>query len=93
MGSDRREFLKRAGLASLGLAGAGMASAQQPGGDDPFARERREQQFNMHGYGAPKLDTVRMGLIGIGSRGSGTVRRMAGIEGVEIKALDRKSVV
>ncbi len=87
MGSDRREFLKRAGLASLGLAGAGMASAQQPGGDDPFARERREQQFNMHGYGAPKLDTVRMGLIGIGSRGSGTVRRMAGIEGVEIKAL------
>jgi predicted dehydrogenase len=87
MGNDRREFLKRAGLATLGVAGTGMTSAQQTDSNDPFARERREQQFNMHGYGAPALDTVRMGLIGIGSRGSGTVRRMAGIEGVEIKAL------
>lgn len=41
----------------------------------------------MHGFAAPALDTVRVGLIGIGARGSGTVRRLASIEGVEIKAL------
>ncbi len=41
----------------------------------------------MHGYAAPRLDTVRVGIIGIGRRGSGTVRRMAAIDWVEIKAL------
>jgi predicted homoserine dehydrogenase-like protein len=41
----------------------------------------------MHGYAAPKLDTVRISFIGVGSRGSGTVERLASIEGVEVKAL------
>jgi predicted dehydrogenase len=41
----------------------------------------------MHGYGAPKLDKVRVGFIGVGSRGSGTVIRLSSIEGVEVKAL------
>jgi hypothetical protein len=41
----------------------------------------------MHGYSAPKLDKVRVGIIGVGQRGSGTVIRLASIEGVEIKAL------
>ena len=41
----------------------------------------------MHGYAAPKLDVVRVAVIGIGNRGSGTVSRLASIEGVEIKAL------
>jgi predicted dehydrogenase len=41
----------------------------------------------MHGYAAPALETVRAGLVGMGSRGSGMARRLAGVEGVEIKAL------
>jgi len=41
----------------------------------------------MSGYAAPKLDVVRVGVVGLGNRGTGTVRRLAGIEGVEIKAL------
>jgi predicted dehydrogenase len=41
----------------------------------------------MHGYAAPKLNTVRIGFIGIGGRGSGNVARYASIEGVEVKAL------
>ncbi len=43
--------------------------------------------FNMSGYAAPKLDTVRVGFVGIGDRGSGAVKRMTFIEGVEITAL------
>ena len=43
--------------------------------------------FNMCGYAAPRMDKVRIGVIGLGMRGPGAVERMSFIEGVEIKAL------
>ncbi|MES2891429.1 MAG: Gfo/Idh/MocA family oxidoreductase [Bacteroidota bacterium] len=45
------------------------------------------KQFNMCGYAAPKLDKVRIGIVGLGMRGPGAVERMSFIEGVEIVAL------
>lgn len=47
----------------------------------------RRQQFNMCGYAAPGLETIRVGLIGIGNRGGGAIARLKVIEGLEIKAL------
>src|SRR5690606_1411464 len=44
-------------------------------------------RFNMSGYAAPKLETVRIGFIGLGMRGPGGVDAMSKIEGVEIKGL------
>ena len=41
----------------------------------------------MSGYAAPALPVVRVGVIGLGDRGSGAVERLSFIEGVEIKAL------
>ena len=41
----------------------------------------------MCGYAAPKLDKVRIGIIGLGQRGPAAVERMSFIDGVEIKAL------
>ena len=41
----------------------------------------------MSGYAAPKIDTVRIGIIGLGMRGPGAVERLSYIEGVEIKGL------
>jgi hypothetical protein len=82
MENNRREFLKLAGMAGAGLIiGTGRANSQG------LFSESHPQEFNMHGYAAPKLDKVRVGFIGVGSRGSGTVKRMARVEGVEIKAL------
>jgi len=53
-----------------------------------IAAERNPaMNFNMCGYAAPELDTVRIGFVGIGDRGSGAVKRMTFIEGVEITAL------
>ena len=43
------------------------------------------QRFNMAGYAAPKLDTVRVGIIGLGNRGPGHLRTLVQIEEVEIK--------
>ena len=82
MKKNRRNFLRLAGMAGAGM----MVNSGQSQNPNPF-KKTHDQTFNMHGYAAPKLDTVRVGLIGIGSRGSGTAQRLANIEGVEIKAL------
>jgi len=41
----------------------------------------------MHGYAAPALERVRIGLIGVGARGFGALRRLVHIEGVELRAV------
>lgn len=81
----RKEFLKLMGLA--GLSGTSIFSNLTPGIDESSYKKIHQQRFNMHGYAAPKLDTVGVGIIGVGSRGSGAVRRLSRIEGVDIKAI------
>lgn len=51
------------------------------------AKKSHSQKFNMSGYAAPALPVIRIGVIGLGDRGSGAVERLSYIEGVEIKAL------
>lgn len=82
MKNNRRDFLKLAGLAGAGMI-VGKGNAKNKG----VHTNTHQQVFNMHGFAAPKLETVRVGFIGVGSRGSGTVQRLANVEGVEIKAL------
>jgi predicted dehydrogenase len=41
----------------------------------------------MGDFAAPKLDTVRVAMIGVGARGSGHTKRLANIEGTEIVAI------
>ena len=82
MKPHRRDLLKLMGVGGAGLAmGTGGAGATEPPVSSP-------QRFNMHGYAAPKLETVRVAVSGVGARGSGTVARLARIEGVEIRALN-----
>ncbi len=87
--NKRREFLKASGLAGLGLIGAGSVFAndinQIP--DQLKKYVGRAQSFNMSGYAAPKIETVRVGIVGLGMRGPGAVDRLSKIDGVEIKAL------
>jgi len=97
MKTNRRSFFKIAGVAGAGvLAGSSFSSCttgekgQQPG---PFAAIKEladrshSQVFNMSGFAAPKIDVVRVGVIGLGSRGPGAVERLSKIDGLEIKAL------
>jgi predicted dehydrogenase len=97
MKTKRRDFLKLTGLAGLGVLGniTDQAEASQ------FKRTRstnipefiknyqdnRKQRFNMSGFAAEPIETVRIGIIGMGNRGPGHMRNMARIDGVEIKAL------
>jgi hypothetical protein len=87
MKNDRRVFIKKASVLGLGLAGSGFISSARHSDMAGSYPEVSNQVFNMSGYAAPKLDVVRVAVIGLGNRGTGTVRRLASIEGVEIKAL------
>lgn len=90
MKSNRRNFLKLSGLAGIGLASTNILDGQEAvaatsAGTHSF--QQGGKHFNMSGYAAPKIETVRIGFIGLGNRGPGAVSRMSKIDGVEIKAL------
>lgn len=51
------------------------------------APERPAGQTDVIGLTAPKMDTVRVGFIGLGMRGPGAVERFTYLEGVKIVAL------
>jgi len=94
MKKDRRDFIKLAGLAGLTLGGASVlplnAAINEGSGPDHIRRQAMKdhpQKFNMSGYSAPGIETVRIGCIGLGNRGSGAIARLSKIGGVEIKAL------
>ena len=50
------------------------------------------QRHNMAGFRAPKLDTVRVGVLGMG-RGDNHIKSLVQIEGVEIRAICDKDPV
>ncbi len=76
--TQRRNFLK-----TLGSLGAGMAAlpsllqAQN-------APSRPSGAKYMGDFAAPKLDKVKVAIIGVGARGSGHISQLATIEGVEV---------
>ncbi len=101
MKTNRRKFFQVAGVAGAGIMSGGFtscgqtgtASAVTPMDDVKLAvAKAHPQKFNMSGYAAPKIETVRIGIIGLGNRGPGAVERMSNIEGVEIVALCDKDM-
>jgi len=90
MRTNRRNFLRITGIAGSGLLATGIKSCNK---ETPYAntlkavKQSHKQGFNMSGYAAPKIETVRIGMIGIGARGLSAVHRLKLIEGMEIKAL------
>ena len=94
MKTNRRDFLKAASFAGAGAMAGGILSGCTPKEAESnlaailqSVKQTHSQKFNMSGYAAPPLQTVRVGFIGLGDRGSGAVQRLSYIEGVEIKAL------
>jgi len=97
MKSNRRNFLKLGSLAGFSLVGANILKAiESPPSKNinsnldsirDQAVKQRNQIFNMCGYAAPKLDSVRVGFIGLGNRGPSHVSNLSLLEGVDIKAL------
>ena len=77
MNMKRNDFLLGATVAAGAVPVVGQAGWFGLGGP----------KRNMCGYGAPQLDKVRVGIIGLGMRGKGAVKRLGKIKDVEIVAL------
>ena len=78
--SGRRSFLRTLGGATAAMAALpALASGQAP--------PRRAGAKYMGDFAAPKLDKVRIAMIGVGARGSGHAGQLAAIEGTEIVAI------
>lgn len=78
----RRGFLRAlagitAGLATYPKLAGAVASGQAP-------PSRRPGATYMGGYAAPKLEKVKVAMIGVGARGSGHASQLASLTGVEI---------
>jgi predicted dehydrogenase len=95
MTTKRRDFIKMATMAGLSLVSADALYAQnQEEGkklnDLPKRikkyQNNHKQLFNMSGFAAPKISTVRIGIIGTGNRGSHHAGTISRVSGVEIKA-------
>ncbi|MCU7552577.1 Gfo/Idh/MocA family oxidoreductase [Chitinophagaceae bacterium LB-8] len=91
MSSNRRNFLRNLTLGTGALA-VGLPSIAAENKEDgalqrAYEKASANQRFNMSGYAAPKIDKVRVGIIGLGQRGGDAVQRLAYIDGLEIKAL------
>jgi len=92
MSNSRRNFIQKIAIGTGALA-TGLPSFARVTGttDEQMDRsqelEKKGQRFNMCGYAAPRLQTVRIGVVGLGMRGSDAVERLSYIDGVEITAL------
>jgi hypothetical protein len=81
---DRRTFLKSAGLLPAALYLDGGAS---DGRETNATVESAAATESMTTYAAPPIDTVRIGLIGLGQRGLPMLRLFLAIDGVQIVAI------
>ncbi len=79
---NRRKFLKKTSLSTASLY---MATALTSCEDETTARPQGSSY--MGGFAAPKLESVRIAMIGVGARGSGHAAQLASIEGTEIVAI------
>jgi len=78
---NRRDFLKQSSTAGLGMALGGMAMSKYG-----CVRQPQLKTEPIEHLVAPPVETVRVGYVGIGNQGSGHLRNLLRIDGVEIKA-------
>lgn len=92
---NRKQFLKLAACPGVAaFTGLGSSAAAEPTESIASGLPQRmetwqknhRQTFNMSGYAAPAIDTVRIGIIGTGNRGSHHAGTIIRVDKTEIKA-------
>ena len=64
---DRRNFIKKSSLSAASVYAVGQFKLGEA------AQERSIDAKYMGDFAAPKIENVRIGIIGVGSRGSGHI--------------------
>lgn len=86
MNTTRREFLVQVGLAGT-MAAVGPSIAGAENVPPSVGRVGRHAAFNMCGYSAPAIPLVRVGVIGLGMRGTAALQRLPAVDGLRINAI------
>ena len=86
---NRKEFLRRSvlGTALLGSSSLGYSRSSVTEIESHLSKQKSVNQKHAIGMTAEPIDTVRVGIIGLGMRGSDAVRRYTHIDGAEVVAL------
>ena len=79
MSTTRRDFLR--GSAGMGMAALATGCVSRGGW---FGGT---QGAPMHGFAAPKIPHIRLGVVGMGSRGCGVVGRVCNLPGITVTAV------
>lgn len=79
---NRRNFIKKTSLSAAGLAAATTLPFTGHG-----QHNRETNAMYMGGFAAPKLETVRVAVIGVGARGPAHLQFAASLPGTEIVAI------
>ncbi len=79
---SRRGMMQMLGACGAAALGAGVVSAA-----DVVAPPRPTDQSSVLGLKHPPLETVRVGVIGVGSRGSGLLNDLLAIDGAVVTAV------
>src|SRR5215204_3499673 len=82
---SRRDLLKAAGLAGIGVATSSVAEASSF--EEEAAQARRAQQRTMIGVKFEPHDVVRIGIIGVGLRGTEVLREFLAVDKVVVNAV------
>ena len=82
---SRRDFIKGTALVTGGAALSSSFGCQSTNSQIPAPTTAMHP--TMMDYVAPQLETVRLGIIGTGARGSRHLRQLIGIEGASISAV------
>src|SRR5437868_1116239 len=83
---DRREFLKTAAMVGAGMALGSLAGTARAQDADRLSKVGPgtlvlSNSKSMAGFAAPKLETIRVGFVGVGGRGTGDLDQMLRMEG------------
>lgn len=85
-GFDRRSFIKASmGAATLSAIAACAQTAHSPAGNSGYSGKTKHS--SVMGLVVPKMAEVRVGIIGVGERGSGFISHFCNIEGARITAI------
>src|SRR5678816_4219419 len=82
---SRRELLRVAGLAGIGLTASSVAGAYSS--EEEAVQRRRAQQQTMLGVRFEPHDVVRLGIIGVGLRGTEVLREFLAVDKVVVNAV------
>src|SRR6185437_8750018 len=82
---SRRDLLKAAGLAGIGVATSSVAEAYSS--EEEAVQARRAQQRTMIGERFEPHEVVRLGIIGVGLRGSEVLKEFLAVDKVVVNAV------